>query len=181
MAESGWGYWGSWGKSIISTATATVATVGEFTAQAANLMVFLLERPSLPLISITCVRLGQGLTQVIEKAETSLGIPSPTELSAEVEEEQQKQRAEGESPSIASLLIDASRSGSILSCPAGEVSSETDTQAADGSAALGTAMGMFTSLSSVVQNTVREVFASSLLWPKQTLVGLVCQLSAQDF
>lgn len=33
---------------------------------------------------------GQGLTQVIEKAETSLGIPSPTELSAQVEEEQKE-------------------------------------------------------------------------------------------
>lgn len=105
MSQSGWGYWGSWGKSIISTATATVATVGEFTAQAANLMTFLLETLGLPLISVTFVRLGQGLTQVIEKAETSLGIPSPTELSAEVEEEQQKQRAEGESPSIFSLLL----------------------------------------------------------------------------
>lgn len=48
-----------------------------------------------PLISLspTLVHPGQGLTQVIEKAETSLGIPSPTELSAEVEEEQ-KQRVE---------------------------------------------------------------------------------------
>lgn len=34
---------------------------------------------------------GQGLTQVIEKAETSLGIPSPTELSAKVEEEEKHQ------------------------------------------------------------------------------------------
>ncbi|KAK7926205.1 hypothetical protein WMY93_008515 [Mugilogobius chulae] len=58
VSQGGWGYWGNWGKSILSTATATVATV------------------------------GQGLTQVIEKAETSLGIPSPTELSAQVEEEQ---------------------------------------------------------------------------------------------
>uniref|UniRef100_A0A8C1FN71 Family with sequence similarity 114 member A2 n=1 Tax=Cyprinus carpio carpio TaxID=630221 RepID=A0A8C1FN71_CYPCA len=53
VSQGGWGYWGSWGKSILSTATATVATV------------------------------GQGLTQVIEKAETSLGIPSPEELSAQ--------------------------------------------------------------------------------------------------
>lgn len=28
-SEGGWGYWGSWGKSIISTASATVASVGE--------------------------------------------------------------------------------------------------------------------------------------------------------
>ncbi|KAF3841162.1 hypothetical protein F7725_007024 [Dissostichus mawsoni] len=61
VSQGGWGYWGSWGKTILSTATATVATV------------------------------GQGLTQVIEKAETSLGIPSPTELSARVEEEQKEQ------------------------------------------------------------------------------------------
>ncbi|TRZ02901.1 hypothetical protein DNTS_033267 [Danionella cerebrum] len=57
VSDGGWGYWGSWGKSLISTATATVATV------------------------------GQGLTQVIEKAESSLGIPSPEELSAQDEEE----------------------------------------------------------------------------------------------
>lgn len=110
MSQSGWGYWGSWGKSIISTATATVATVGEFRAQSAYQMAFLFERLSLPLISVNFVHPGQGLTQVIEKAETSLGIPSPTELSAEVEEEQQKQQVEGESPSIASLLLYASNS-----------------------------------------------------------------------
>ncbi|XP_059381635.1 protein FAM114A2-like [Carassius carassius] len=57
VSQGGWGYWGSWGKSILSTATATVATV------------------------------GQGLTQVIEKAETSQGIPSPEELSAQAEKE----------------------------------------------------------------------------------------------
>lgn len=29
VSQGGWGYWGSWGKSILSTATATVATVGK--------------------------------------------------------------------------------------------------------------------------------------------------------
>lgn len=58
--QSAWGYWGSWGKSLLSSASATVATV------------------------------GQGLSSVIEKAETSLGIPSPGEVSAEA------QRAAGE-------------------------------------------------------------------------------------
>lgn len=110
VSQGGWGYWGSWGKSIISTATATVATVGEFTAQAANLMAFLLERLSLLLISVTSVLPGQGLTQVIEKAETSLGIPSPTELSAEAEEEQQRQRTEGEAREGDLFLLDASSS-----------------------------------------------------------------------
>ncbi|POI28847.1 hypothetical protein CIB84_007402 [Bambusicola thoracicus] len=52
-SQSGWGYWGSWGKSLLSTASATVATV------------------------------GQGISNVIEKAETTLGIPSPSEISAE--------------------------------------------------------------------------------------------------
>ncbi|KFV95662.1 Protein FAM114A2 [Eurypyga helias] len=51
--QTGWGYWGSWGKSLLSTASATVATV------------------------------GQGISTVIEKAETTLGIPSPTEISSE--------------------------------------------------------------------------------------------------
>ncbi|XP_035415459.1 protein FAM114A2 [Cygnus atratus] len=52
-AQTGWGYWGSWGKSLLSTASATVATV------------------------------GQGISNVIEKAETTLGIPSPSEISSE--------------------------------------------------------------------------------------------------
>ncbi|KAI1234152.1 hypothetical protein IHE44_0003868 [Lamprotornis superbus] len=51
--QTGWGYWGSWGKSLLSTASATVATV------------------------------GQGISNVIEKAETTLGIPSPGEISTE--------------------------------------------------------------------------------------------------
>ncbi|XP_054574045.1 protein FAM114A2 isoform X3 [Eptesicus fuscus] len=53
--QTGWGYWGSWGKSLLSSASATVATV------------------------------GQGISNVIEKAETSLGIPSPSEISNEVQ------------------------------------------------------------------------------------------------
>ncbi|KAM8994177.1 protein FAM114A2 isoform 3-T3 [Ara ararauna] len=51
--QTGWGYWGSWGKSLLSTASATVATV------------------------------GQGISNVIEKTETTLGIPSPREISSE--------------------------------------------------------------------------------------------------
>ncbi|XP_029375058.1 protein FAM114A2 [Echeneis naucrates] len=105
VAQGGWGYWGSWGKSILSTATATVATV------------------------------GQGLTQVIEKAETSLGIPSPTELSAQVEEEHKQQA---------------------------EASSETDKATGDGPSAIGGAMGMLTSLSSVVQSTGKTVITGGL-------------------
>ncbi|KAM7374025.1 hypothetical protein PAMP_006702 [Pampus punctatissimus] len=100
VAQGGWGYWGNWGKSILSTATATVATV------------------------------GQGLTQVIEKAETSLGIPSPTELSAEVEEEQKEQ--------------------------------ETDKAEGDGATAVGSAMGMLSSLTSVVQSTGKTVITGGL-------------------
>uniref|UniRef100_A0A3Q4BF06 Uncharacterized protein n=1 Tax=Mola mola TaxID=94237 RepID=A0A3Q4BF06_MOLML len=98
-SQGGWGYWGSWGKSILSTATATVATV------------------------------GQGLTQAIEKAETSLGIPSPTEVSAQVEQEE-KEQAKNET--------------------------------ADGSAAVGSALGMLTSLTSVVQSTGKTVITGGL-------------------
>ncbi|KAM7397646.1 hypothetical protein PAMA_005791 [Pampus argenteus] len=100
VAQGGWGYWGNWGKSILSTATATVATV------------------------------GQGITQVIEKAETSLGIPSPTELSAQVEEEQKEQ--------------------------------ETDKAEGDGATAVGSAMGMLSSLTSVVQSTGKTVITGGL-------------------
>uniref|UniRef100_A0A8D0NPN8 Family with sequence similarity 114 member A2 n=1 Tax=Sus scrofa TaxID=9823 RepID=A0A8D0NPN8_PIG len=55
VPQTGWGYWGSWGKSLLSSASATVATV------------------------------GQGISNVIEKAETSLGIPSPSDISTEVQ------------------------------------------------------------------------------------------------
>ncbi|XP_076836689.1 protein FAM114A2 [Brachyhypopomus gauderio] len=101
--QGGWGYWGSWGKSLISTATATVATV------------------------------GQGLSQVIEKAETSLGIPSPEELSVQVEEEE---KAAGQS-------------------------SEGDMGESD-SYTVGGAMGMLSSFSSVVQNTGKTVISGGL-------------------
>ncbi|XP_047463890.1 protein FAM114A2 [Mugil cephalus] len=110
VSQGGWGYWGSWGKSILSSATATVATV------------------------------GQGLTQVIEKAETSLGIPSPTELSAQVEEEQNQQDSH----------------------PAGEAGSDADKEVRDGSSAVGSAMGMLSSLTSVVQNTGKTVITGGL-------------------
>ncbi|XP_064837840.1 protein FAM114A2-like isoform X1 [Oncorhynchus masou masou] len=102
VARGGWGYWGSWGKSIMSTASATVATV------------------------------GQGITQAIEKAETSLGIPSSTELSAPIREEVIKQE--------------------------GEPSNETDKGKGDGASA----MGMFSSLSSVVQSTGKTVLTGGL-------------------
>ncbi|ETE57781.1 hypothetical protein L345_16500 [Ophiophagus hannah] len=51
--QTGWGYWGNWGKSLLSSASATMATV------------------------------GHGISNVIEKAETSLGIPNPTDLSSD--------------------------------------------------------------------------------------------------
>lgn len=110
VSQGSWGYWGSWGKSILSTATATVATV------------------------------GQGLTQVIEKAETSLGIPSPTELSAQAEEEEKEQN----------------------SSPGGEGGSEADKAELDGSSAVGSAMGMLSSLTSVVQSTGKTVITGGL-------------------
>lgn len=105
VSQGGWGYWGSWGKSILSTATATVATV------------------------------GQGLTQVIEKAETSLGIPSPTDLSAKVEEEAEEQ---------------------------GEGGHKMENAATDGSSPVGGAMGMLSSLSSAVQTTGKTVITGGL-------------------
>ncbi|XP_067422700.1 protein FAM114A2 isoform X2 [Emydura macquarii macquarii] len=66
-SQTGWGYWGNWGKSLLSTASATVATV------------------------------GQGISNVIEKAETSLGIPSPSEISSEAEVVTGSQRSEASS------------------------------------------------------------------------------------
>lgn len=105
MAPGGWGYWGSWGKSLISSATATVATV------------------------------GQGLSQVMEKAETSLGIPSPTELSARVQQCDQQNRGEG--------------------------TSEPDA-GPEAASPVGSAMEMLSSLSSVVQSTGKTVISGGL-------------------
>ncbi|KAI1903556.1 hypothetical protein AGOR_G00028400 [Albula goreensis] len=105
VAQGGWGYWGNWGKSIISTASATVATV------------------------------GQGISQAIEKAETSLGIPSPVDLSTQVREEEKEN---------------------------GEPKIENDSGGADGASPLGGAMGMFSSLSSVVQSTGKTVITGGL-------------------
>uniref|UniRef100_A0A8C6Z4E0 Family with sequence similarity 114 member A2 n=1 Tax=Nothoprocta perdicaria TaxID=30464 RepID=A0A8C6Z4E0_NOTPE len=73
-AQTGWGYWGSWGKSLLSTASATVATV------------------------------GQGISNVIEKAETSLGIPSPSEISSETRDATKGAGDDGTSFPIAGAL-----------------------------------------------------------------------------
>lgn len=104
---------------------------------------------------------GQGLTQVIEKAETTLGIPSPTELSAQVEGEQGEwrhlhARCQWTSPYLVNLAVYR------VFCSAAEACSDTGVAATDGSAAVGGAMGMLTSLTSVVQSTVSN--GVSCLW-----------------
>lgn len=109
VSQGGWGYWGSWGKSLISTATATVATV------------------------------GQGLSQVIEKAETSLGIPTPEELSVQVEEEEK---------SDASSEANKEEGSSGMGGAMGMISSSS--------------MGMLSSLTSVVQSTGKTVISGGL-------------------
>ncbi|XP_030218022.1 protein FAM114A2 [Gadus morhua] len=101
-SSGGWGYWGSWGKTLLSTATATVNTV------------------------------GQGLTQVMEKAETSLGLPSPAELSSQVQKEERQTEARG----------------------------EPDGENTEGPSAV--AMGMLSSLSSVVQRSSKTVLSGGL-------------------
>nr|XP_023700674.1 protein FAM114A2 [Paramormyrops kingsleyae] len=108
VSEEGWGYWGSWGKSIISTASATVASV------------------------------GQGISQVIEKAETSLGVPSPTELSAQLHEEE------------------------ATAAAAAEGEADHGEEDESGSFVMGGAMGMLSSLSSVVQSTGKTVITGGL-------------------
>ncbi|MCI4386343.1 hypothetical protein PGIGA_G00061360 [Pangasianodon gigas] len=113
VTQGGWGSWGSWGKSLLSTATATVATV------------------------------GHGLSQVIEKAETSLGIPSPTELSAQMEKEEK-----ADAPSSPSEGNMAEGDGTVLGSAMGMLSSSS--------------MGMLSSLSSVVQSTSKTVISGGL-------------------
>ncbi|XP_040296105.1 protein FAM114A2 [Bufo bufo] len=94
-SPSSWGYWGNWGKSLISSATATVATV------------------------------GHGISSAIEKAESSLGVPSPVELSfrdqveatedARAEESSESKEAEGSSPITGALGFLSSISTAVQS------------------------------------------------------------------
>ncbi|XP_016374158.1 protein FAM114A2-like [Sinocyclocheilus rhinocerous] len=112
VSQGGWGYWGSWGKSILSTATATVATV------------------------------GQGLTQVIEKAETSLGIPSPEELSAQAEKEKTDDSASSKENK------DEEEKMNGMGGAMGMISSSS--------------MGMLSSLTTVVQSTGKTVISGGL-------------------
>ncbi|XP_069825163.1 protein FAM114A2 [Dendropsophus ebraccatus] len=104
-SPSSWGYWGNWGKSLLSTATATVATV------------------------------GHGITTAIEKAESSLGVPSPVELSF-------KDRAEAAEDAPA------------------EESSES--REAEGSSPITGALGFLSSISTAVQSTGKTVLTGGL-------------------
>ncbi|XP_063303916.1 protein FAM114A2 [Pelobates fuscus] len=103
--SSGWGYWGNWGKSLISTASATVATV------------------------------GHGISNAIEKAETTLGVPSPVELSFRSRVEPTEEAISGEASPAAS----------------GESSSP-----------ITGAFGFFTSISTAVQSTGKTVLTGGL-------------------
>nr|XP_028574163.1 protein FAM114A2 [Podarcis muralis]XP_028574165.1 protein FAM114A2 [Podarcis muralis] len=105
-SQTGWGYWGSWGKSLLSTASATVATV------------------------------GHGLSNVIEKAETSLGIPSPTELSSEAKDVGEE--------------IQNSEEGN-------DGKEETENPSP-----ISGAFGMFSTISAAVQSTGKTVISGSL-------------------
>ncbi|XP_038651727.1 protein FAM114A2 [Scyliorhinus canicula] len=101
-----WGYWGNWGKSLLTTATATVASV------------------------------GHGISHVIEKAESSLGIPSPTDVSTEVKVSDGDKELENfkESP----------KAESVTSSP------------------IGGAFGMFSTITSAVQSTGKTVLSGGL-------------------
>ncbi|KAM9312917.1 protein FAM114A2 [Gastrophryne carolinensis] len=106
-SPSSWGYWGSWGKSLLSTATATVATV------------------------------GHGITTAIEKAESSLGVPSPVELSL--------------------------RSQAETSNAAQDASTEEKVESKEGEASpIAGALGFFSSISTAVQSTGKTVLTGGL-------------------
>ncbi|XP_026552430.1 protein FAM114A2 [Pseudonaja textilis] len=104
--QTGWGYWGNWGKSLLSSASATMATV------------------------------GHGISNVIEKAETSLGIPNPTDLSSDA------------------------RDGIKESQNSEEVSD--DRKETENPSPLSGAFGMFSTISSAVQSTGKTVISGSL-------------------
>ncbi|KAM4038945.1 protein FAM114A2 [Anomaloglossus baeobatrachus] len=104
-SPSSWGYWGNWGKSLISTATATVATV------------------------------GQGISSAIEKAESSLGVPSPVELSFRDRTEFTEDAGAGEN---------------------------SEPKGAEGSSPITGALGFFSSISTAVQSTGKTVLTGGL-------------------
>ncbi|XP_073424004.1 protein FAM114A2 isoform X2 [Dendrobates tinctorius] len=104
-SPSSWGYWGNWGKSLISTATATVATV------------------------------GQGISSAIEKAESSLGVPSPVELSFRDCSESTEDAGSGES---------------------------SEPKEAEGSSPITGALGFLSSISTAVQSTGKTVLTGGL-------------------
>nr|XP_056716211.1 protein FAM114A2 isoform X2 [Euleptes europaea] len=106
-SPTGWGYWGNWGKSLLSTASATVATV------------------------------GHGISNVIEKAETSLGIPSPSELSSEAKDVTEE-------------------------CENSAITSDCKGDAENPSPSSSGAFGMFSTISAAVQNTGKTVISGSL-------------------
>ncbi|XP_065590737.1 protein FAM114A2 [Cyrtonyx montezumae] len=105
-SQSGWGYWGSWGKSLLSTASATVATV------------------------------GQGISNVIEKAETTLGIPSPSEISSETR--------------------DAARGSE------NPIANSTDAAGDGSSFPIAGAFGVLSTISTAVQSTGKSVITGGL-------------------
>ncbi|XP_075712229.1 protein FAM114A2 [Rhinoderma darwinii] len=104
-SPSSWGYWGNWGKSLISTATATVATV------------------------------GHGISSAIEKAESTLGVPSPVELSF-------RDRAEATEDAEAEEICESKE--------------------AAGSSPITGALGFFSSISTAVQSTGKTVLTGGL-------------------
>ncbi|KAM8973459.1 protein FAM114A2 isoform 2-T2 [Pelodytes ibericus] len=104
-SSSAWGYWENWGKSLISTASATVATV------------------------------GHGISSAIEKAESTLGVPSPVELSFRDHSVPAEEAAPGEST--------AGTNG-------------------DSSSPISGALGFFSSISTAVQSTGKTVLTGGL-------------------
>ncbi|XP_048345650.1 protein FAM114A2 isoform X2 [Sphaerodactylus townsendi] len=106
-SPTGWGSWGNWGKTLLSTASATVATV------------------------------GHGLSNVIEKAETSLGIPSPSELSSEAKDVTEE-------------------------CQDSVTTSECKGDIENPSPFSSGAFGMFSTISAAVQSTGKTVISGSL-------------------
>ncbi|XP_007434556.1 protein FAM114A2 [Python bivittatus] len=104
--QTGWGYWGNWGKSLLSSASATMATV------------------------------GHGISNVIEKAETSLGIPNPSDLSSEAKDAIKESQESEE-------VSDGKEETENLSPISG-------------------AFGMFSTISSAVQSTGKTVISGSL-------------------
>lgn len=194
MSQGGWGYWGSWGKSILSTATATVATVGTYNPNLFVLNTLHCLWLTFYLLACWIVVNAHNLFSCSpihscpfrprahsghREGRDIAGNPKSDRTLCASWARAERARWVGlksQQPSYHFSILLICNSVSCIWPPAGEGSSDTDKAAADGSAAVGSAMGMLTSLTSVVQSTVSrnsiEIHLSKALFSQLFLLSV---------